>query len=157
MSISLLCSRGQHSRKTPEAPISPVTNSRSRPFLHKHMCNLVKHGPYARKARHLRFESPLLGWAPIFMVSPPVSLFRYFIRPRYIYIARILAGYIWQCVPGHRVELIEKRQGKGWPTMKLRIFVRSKGHLCLSEFWILDFGWFWICDDRIEFSSLWYL
>lgn len=78
MSISLLCSRGQHSRKTPEAPISPVTNSRSRPFLHKHMCNLVKHGPYARKARHLRFESPLLvghlsSWSPHLFLSSGTS------------------------------------------------------------------------------------
>lgn len=88
---------GSPAEKAPEAPISPVANSRSRPSLHKHTCNLARGMARVHESHDTGFAirvSPCAGWAPIFTASPPVSLFRYFIRPRHIYIARILAGYI---------------------------------------------------------------
>lgn len=110
--------------------------------------------------RHDTFDSSFLCWLGTYLHRLPTCFSLPVLQPRYIYIARILAGYIWQCVPGHRVELIEKRQGKCWPTMKLRIFVRSKGHLCFG-FWILDDGSVMtglsslLCDIFSEFLREW--
>lgn len=140
MSISLLCFRGQHSRKTPEAPISPVTNSRSRPFLHKHTCNLAKHGPCARKARHLRFESPLLvghlsSSSPHLFLSSgtSASLYIYSQNPCWIY----MTVCSW---PSSRADREKTRK---------RLAHNEAENLCKKQrtfvFWILDFG-FWMMD-----------